>query len=451
MIMGFLKNVFSFEVYDELKELYSKCNEGESKNKANEKSFISILREIVGQEKWDLTVKTGKEKEFLVNLFKKYEGLEQESNYENLYANYKKTCGAWIDGKRQMSYGYTAKNKCPHWIYLFTHLHKEFDLPACKSLKGINELRRKFSSVDDSAMYMRDLKDIATFYVIYNKMPVVEYDKVLAKLEGALEEAKGGATAQKYKTRTLAISEEIEDYVKTKGENALECIANAIRENPVEYEKAEHNTLINQCIDYVNSILDERDYVLGDTISYENVPNVTKLRELIYKVLSIFTEEENKLFFPNASTLENYVFLRYDIDRFVVDGEIEKNKSEDDLLLRKLFKSFGFFEKNPVAEVLTEEDALRHQKDWEYVADYRQARACLLFVLVEDAVERELDSAEENGEFNVENVFSEINDKLAEYGMRTLNKNETAWNNDVLDWYIHKAVKYIAENGKEIY
>ena len=116
--------------------------------------------------------------------------------------------------------------------------------------------------------------------------------------------------------------------------------------------------------------------------------------------------------------------------------------------MKKIFKAFGFFEKVPDFFIPSDEQILEYQDNWEYVADYKQARACLLFVLAEDAVERECESAEENGVFNAENVFTEINEKLAEYGMRTLNRKKTAWNNDVLDWYIHKAVKYVEEKGE---
>ena len=90
----------------------------------------------------------------------------------------------------------------------------------------------------------------------------------------------------------------------------------------------------------------------------------------------------------------------------------------------------------------------KYNEKWGYIADYKQARACLLFVLAEDTIQRELDSAEENNEFIAENVFIEINEKLAEFGMLTLNKNDTAWNNDVLDWYIHKIVNCIESEGK---
>ena len=434
--MSFLRNLFSSTIYNQLKNDHELLSVSKKQNQVNDGSFLAVIKKLVGEEVWSSSVMAGEESAFLVRILC---ALDPEITKQQV-ENYDRACRDWIGGRRKLSYAYSSSS-CPHWISLFTSLHKEFNLADFKTLGNINKLRRAFSATDDSAMYMRDIKDIAAFYIIYNQMPISRYDFVVKELERAIEEAKQKGV-QVYKTRTIEITNEIEELIILKGEAALPELVKKISENPIEYRKAEHNTNINQCVEYVNKILAERGYLLGEKIPFRNLSNVEKLKELIHKVLWIF--EDTALIFSNPEELEDYIHY----DEFV-DRCIASYMAEEEVFLRKLFKAFGFFEKEPVDFVVGSKEVKEAQESWQYVADYRQARACLLFILTEDSIQRELDSCEEDGVFFAENVFSEINDKLAEFGMRTLNKNDTAWNNDTLDWYVHKAVKQIEAVRRE--
>ncbi len=429
--MSFLRNLFSSTIYNQLKNDHEALSLSKKQNQVNDGGFLAVIKNLIGEEVWSSSVITGEESAFLVRILRTLDSQITQQQVEN----YDRACRDWIGGRRKLSYAHTSSSSCPHWISLFTSLHKAFNLANFKTLRDINKLRRAFSSIDDSAMYMRDIKDIAAFYIIYNQLPVSRYNFVVKELERALEEAKQKGV-QAYKTRTFEITNEIEELIILKGEAALQELVKKISENPIEYRKAEHNTVINQCVEYVNKILEDRGYVLGEKIPFINLSNVEKLKELIYKVLWIF--EDATLIYSNAKELEDYI----QYDEFV-GRVIASYTAEEEVFLKKLFKTFGFFEKESIEFVISSKEMNSAQESWQYVADYRQARACLLFILTEDSIQRELDSCEEDGVFFAENVFSEINDKLAEFGMRTLNKNDTAWNNDTLDWYVHKAVKQI--------
>ena len=422
----FLKNLFAVDLYNALREEYdSLAAKKQEKPVAalEEERFVQVIKDLLGEDRWKEYVKEFKSpKNVLMHWVKTLcpEFTEQQRT------NYDKACRDWLAGRRTVSYAYTSK-KCPLWVYLFASLHSVFE--GKFTLEKINELRRAFHSEDDTELYVRNLQDLAAFYVIYTKKPAM-YGEVLTRLEDALAAGKKGEL-QKYKTRTIEISQEVDTILQNQSEEiALDILADRVFCNPVEYMNAEHNTIINQAIDECNRLLKANHAFYGGEIlrkddSGKSLSNTDKLKELIQRMLELIGEENESM---------KYIIEYYDpLERYRAD--VAELELLEDFFMMKIFRSLGFFEKKTKIDY-TKSNFFGAYMKYEYVADFKQARGCLLLLAAEDAIER----ARESGRFNAKNVVWAINEFLGSFGMRTLNLSDSAWNNDVFDWYVHSAI-----------